>query len=225
MASGLSVQHDQRRVHPVRARVVVRGGAIGLNKSHHIHTLSTLGTILSYCRKPLLLNAMDAENSQEKPVERNKKRRPLQLIFDSEGYVKDWAYLVTRAFYPALDVILSDRVKTLKNQDGSKRIHKTQEWTEGAPPLLAFRDTDTLPSRAVLPGTTSLNLSLAKVVQATPDSLDGRVIVSGTVGFKLFEWQTEPKGAYKDKGLYICTQTEFLKFLQSGIPPKALNSG
>lgn len=152
-----------------------------------------------------------------KPLERNAKRRKPQVSFDAEGCAEGWAYVVRKAFRPAMDIVFSERVRTEKAPDGAKVKRRFQEWTEGDPPMYAFRETDALTSREVIRG--SLNRFIAQITQAAPDALDGRAIKPGSVGFRFFEWIDGEPGSYVEQGFYICTQAAFVEFLRSGVLP------
>ncbi|TVO53153.1 hypothetical protein [Denitromonas halophila] len=162
------------------------------------------------------MDIVDQEPS--KPVERNTKRRAPQVDFDADGNVVDWVYRVHRAFRPALDIVFSTRVRTKKLPDGTKIKQTFQEWTEGNPPLYAFGDFDTVPSREIAHGTTSR--FIAQIGQSTPDRLEKPLIVSGSVGFRLYEWSGGVGGSYAERGWYRCTQAEFVEFLKTGCVPE-----
>ena len=170
-------------------------------------------------RQPLD-SRMDTEDEDlPKPTERNTKRRAPEVTFDDEGSAVGWAFLVPKAFRPALDIVFSERVKTITNADGEKVKRRYQEWTEGAPPAFAFRENDLLGSREMIPGTKELNRFLAKITQASPDKIEQKLIQPGSVGFKFFEWQPGEPGSYVEEGFYICTQATFVEFLRSGVVP------
>lgn len=163
---------------------------------------------------------MDTEDEDlPKPTERNTKRRVPEVTFDHEGCAVGWAFQVPKAFRPALDIVFSERVKTVTDADGEKVKRRYQEWTEGDPPAYAFRETDSLGSREVVPGTKTLNRFLAQITQSVPDKVEQKLIHPGSVGFRLFEWQAGEAGAYVEDGFYICTQAAFVEFLRSGVLP------
>lgn len=163
---------------------------------------------------------MDAEDEDlPKPIERNTRRRAPQVVFGEDGCVDGWAYLVPRAFRPALDIVFSERIKLITDADGNKVKRRCQEWTEGDPPAFAFRGTDSLGSREMVAGMKTLNRYLAQVTQASPDKVEQKLMQPGSVGFRLFEWQTGEPGSYAEEGFYICTQAAFVEFLRSGVVP------
>jgi hypothetical protein len=163
---------------------------------------------------------MDTEDENlPKPTERNAKRRSPQITFGEDGCAQGWAYLVPRAFRPALDIVFSERVKTVTSADGEKVKRRHQEWTEGDPPAFAFRETDSLGSSEMVSGTTTRNRFLAQITQAAPDKVEQKRIHPGSVGFRLFECQAGEPDSYVEKGFYICTQAAFVEFLRSGVVP------
>ena len=158
------------------------------------------------------------DETPPKPMERNSKRRQPRVSFGDDGYIEGWAYLVPRAFRPALDIVLSERLKTITNADGSRFKKRFQEWTEGDPPMFSFGETDALCSREVIRG--NLNRFIAQLTNATPDSLDGKEIVPGKIGFRFFEWIEGNPGHYQEIAWFTCTQSDFVAFLQTGIRSK-----
>lgn len=163
---------------------------------------------------------MDLEDEDlPKPLERNTKRRKPEVTFGNDGYAEGWAYMVPKAFRPALDIVFSERVKNITAPDGTKIKRRYQEWTEGDPPAFAFRETDSLGSREVVSGTRTLNRFLAQITQASPDKIEQKLIKPGMVGFRFFEWIEGEPGSYVEQGFYICTQAAFVAFLRSGVVP------
>lgn len=178
---------------------------------------------------------MDLEDEDlPKPLERNTKRRKPEVTFGNDGSAESWAYIVHKAFRPALDIVFSERVRTDMAPDGTKIKRRFQEWTEGDPPMYAFRETDALSSREVVRG--GLSRYIAQVTQAIPDKLDGRAIKPGMIGFRLFEWRARPLSivittdpieeeqdqkteGYVETGWYSCTQAAFVSFLRTGTLP------
>lgn len=163
---------------------------------------------------------MDLEDEDlPKPIERNTKRRAPQISFAEDGYADGWAYLVPKAFRPALDIVFSERVKNVIDAEGKKVKRRYQEWTEGDPPAFALRQTDTLGSREMVLGTTTRNRFLAQITQSVPDKVEQKLIHPGSVGFRFFQWQAGEPGSYVEMGFYICTQAAFVEFLRSGVVP------
>ena len=162
---------------------------------------------------------MEESDTESEPTERNAKRRAQQIMFDEDGYADGWVYRVPKAFRPALDVILSTRVRAKTLSNGTKIKQTYQEWTEGDPPLYAFREFDSLTSREVAYGTT--NRFVAQIGHSEPDMAQQRAIVPGSVRFRLLEWIGNESGSYSEIGWYSCSQSEFVNFLKSGVAPAA----
>lgn len=168
-----------------------------------------------------------ASASEETPAPasrgRNLRRRAPTLFFDAAGYVEGWAFLVHSAFRPALDIAYTSRIQTEKAQDGQPVKRRTQAWTEGNPPSYAFLPTDLLPSREIVagfipprPDAAPLSRWIAQVAHATPDTREGKIILPGSVDFRLFEWQGGQSGRYVKVAWHSCPQADFVNFLRTG---------
>lgn len=134
--------------------------------------------------KPEILN-------KEKKI--SQKRVPLESIEfterinDIDGYAKGWFFLVSSSFRPALDIV------------------HTKGWTEGVPPLYAFRYGDSVESR-------SGNWHV-QVQRATSDTH----MAKGSVDIVLYETETENLSLrWRKRNHYVLLQEDFVVLLKTG---------
>lgn len=129
--------------------------------------------------------------SKEKKLQQ--KRIPLESIEfterinDIDGYAKGWFFLVSSSFRPALDIV------------------HTKGWTEGVPPLYAFRYGDGIESRS--------GNWYVQVQRATSDTQTAR----GSVDIVLYETETENLNLrWRKRDHYVLSQEDFVDLLKTG---------
>lgn len=118
---------------------------------------------------------------------RTTRTEHIDVTFDENGHAEGWAFLVKKAFRPALDIKITEIVKNKK---------KTQTWTRGIPPVFSFDVGDTLFSRD--------RKHFVQVIKVSENTV-------------FFDIGVEQNSQYHRKKNQSCSQQDFAKILRKGI--------
>jgi|GEM_PF-4053266 len=166
---------------------------------------------------------IDELKKQWKPRPKRTQRLLVKHIdgWKREMDTSDWAFPIGYAFRDALDIKLTERVKTLVNEETGEKIldpegkpKKTvvKNWTQG--PIIAFKEGD-----AIYNTDQSIVIQVGELSVAMGWDKAAGFMYQGRVNYTVYKKGTgvSSEGIYQPFYQYHCSQMSFLRQLIHGL--------